>query len=205
MSANQSSYAGIWRRARSQFLLEDVEQQVRSRRPEQQDIVARFHRAAVRRTSVADGAFRLAQHRLGDAYRDAARLFIVAAVAAHDVAADPRAVLADSHSPWEALASLSGRAAIADLPSEVEAARKILDSEYEPLAFDRARPEQLPGPAKNHTGRAGLAARGTGRPAHGERDPRRAPGARLAAFGNCGRGGGAQRLEARGGAPITSR
>ena len=144
MSARQPSGAGIWRRARSRFLMEDVEQQVRSRSPERQDVVARYHRAAVRRTSVADelsDARSIASAML--LYRDAVRLFIVAAVTAHDTASDPRALLAEADSPWEALASLSRRAAIAEPPAEVGAARKILDSEHEPLIFDESHPEQV--------------------------------------------------------------
>ena len=141
---NQPSRAGLWRRARDQFLLEDVEREVRSRRPEQQALVGSYHRAAARRAGVADDladARSMASSML--LYRDAVRLFIAAAVTARDVAADPRALLADTDSPWEALKGLSRRAAIGELPREVEAARKILDSVHEPLVFDESAPEQL--------------------------------------------------------------
>jgi hypothetical protein len=126
------------------FLLEDVERQVRSRRSEQQAVVGRYHRAAARRAAIAaelSDTNGIASSML--LYRDAARLFIVAAVTAHDVAADPRALLADTDSPWEALAGLARRAAIAAPPPEVEAARKILDAAHEPLVFDESAPEQL--------------------------------------------------------------
>lgn len=135
----------IWRRARDRFLLEDVEREVRSRRPDQQAVVARYHRAAVRRAEAADDLFGA---RIGASsmllYRDAVRLFIAAAVTAHDGGADPRAVLADENSPWEALAALSRRGVIAEPPREVQAAREILGAaEHEPLIFDESAPEQL--------------------------------------------------------------
>jgi len=134
----------IWRRARNHFLLADREDQVRTRPPEQQAVVARYHRAAVERAAVADD--------LWDArgtvssmllYREAIRLFIAAAVTAHDASSDPRAVLADAESPWEALANLWRRGAIAEPPRQIEAARKILTADREPLAFDDTAPEQL--------------------------------------------------------------
>jgi hypothetical protein len=136
--------AGIWRRARDRFLLEDVERQVRSRLPEQQAVVRRYHRAAARRAADADELADLRSMASSMVlYRDAVRLFIAAAVTAHDIAADPRALLADTDSPWEALAGLWRRKVIAEPPREVEVARKILDAEHEPLAFDQLAPEQL--------------------------------------------------------------
>jgi hypothetical protein len=143
-TAQQTPRAAIWRRARDHFLLEGIERQVRTRRPEQQALVARYHRAALERAAVADD--------LWDArgtvssmllYREAIRLFIAAAVAAHDPSSDPGTVLADGNSPWEALADLSRRALIAEPPGEVEAARKILTASREPLVFDETAPDQL--------------------------------------------------------------
>src|SRR5438270_6820769 len=102
--ANQTARAGIWRRAREQLLLEDGERQVRTRTPEQQTTIAKYHRAAAQRAAVAD--------ELSDArsvvssmvlYREAIRLFIGAAVTAHDAASQPRELLADADSAWEAL------------------------------------------------------------------------------------------------------
>jgi hypothetical protein len=135
---------GIWRRARDHFLLEDVERQVRSRLPERQAMVNRYYRAAARRAAVAAelaDAHSMASSML--LYRDAVRLFIAAAVTAHDVAADPGALLADANSPWEALAGLSRRAAIEQPPRAVEAAREIVDTNHAPLVFDESAPEQL--------------------------------------------------------------
>jgi len=143
-TAQQAPRAAIWRRARDRFLLENIERQVRTRRPEQQAVVARYHRAALERAAVADD--------LWDArgtvssmilYREAIRLFIAAAVTAHDPAADPQAVLADADSPWEALADLSRRALIPEPPREIEAARKILAASRAPLIFDETAPDQL--------------------------------------------------------------
>ncbi len=143
--ANQPSRTGIWRRARDRFLLEDVEREVSSRRPEQQDVVARYHRAAALRAEAADDLFGARSSASSMIlYRDAVRLFIAAAVTAHDGSADPRAVLADENSPWEALATLSRRAVIAEPPREVQAAREILGAaEHEPLVFDESAPEKL--------------------------------------------------------------
>ena len=143
-TAQQNPRAAIWRRARDRFLLEGVERQVRTRRPEQQAVVARYHRAALERAAVADD--------LWDArgtvssmvlYREAIRLFIAAAVTAHDPSSDPAAVLADANSPWEALADLSRRALIAEPPAEVEAARKILTASRDPLVLDETAADQL--------------------------------------------------------------
>ena len=142
--AHPTSRAGIWRRAREQFLLEDSERQVRTRRPEQQDVVGKYHRAAAERAAVADdlsdGRSIVSSMLL---YREAIRLFIAAAVAAHDDASDPRAALADADAPWQALDTLSRRAAIGEPPRAVEASRKILAADHEPLVFDEAAPEQL--------------------------------------------------------------
>jgi hypothetical protein len=125
-------------------LLQHSERQVRTRPPEQQALVARYHRAALERAAVAadlwDARGTVSSMLL---YREAIRLFIAAAVTAHDASADPRAVLADADSPWEALANLSRRGLIAQPPREVEAARKILTADSEPLVFDEAAPEQL--------------------------------------------------------------
>ncbi len=136
--------ASIWRRLRDRFLLEEVEREVRARSPERQAMVNQYYRAAVRRAAVAAD--------LGDVssmassmllYRDAVRLLIASTVTAHDQAADPRAVLADNGSSWEALAGLARDKVIGQLPREVVAARKILDEAHEPLAFDESGPEQL--------------------------------------------------------------
>jgi hypothetical protein len=143
-TAPQPSHAPIWRRVRDRFFLENNERQVRTRRPEQQAVVARYHRAALERAAVADD--------LWDArgavssmllYREAIRLFIAAAATAHDASSDPRAVLADAESPWAALANLSGRGLIAEPPREVEETRKILAADREALVFDETAPEQL--------------------------------------------------------------
>ncbi len=139
-----AAFGVLWRRARARFLLEDVERQVRSQRPEQQAVVEKYHRAAAQRAAVADelsDSRRVASSML--LYGEAARLFIAAAVTAHDVACDPRALLADADAPWEALASLARRAAIGAPPREVEAARQILVAAREPLIFDESPPEQL--------------------------------------------------------------
>ena len=143
-SAHPTSPAGIWRRAWDHFLLEDRERQVRARSPEQQEVVGKYYRAALERAAVADD--------LSDArgivssmllYREAVRLFIAAVVTAHDAGADPRALLADADSPWQALARLSQEAAIAAPPGAIEASRKILAAKQEPLAFDELAPEDV--------------------------------------------------------------
>ena len=143
-TAPQPSRTPIWARARDHFFLGHSERQVRTRLPEQQAVVARYHRAALERAAVADD--------LWDArgtvssmllYREAIRLFIAAAVTAHDPSSDPGTVLADANSPWEALANLSSRALIAEPPREIEAARKILTASREPLVFDETAPDQL--------------------------------------------------------------
>lgn len=136
--------ASVWRRLRARFLLEEVERQVRARTPERQATVHRYYRAAVRRAAVAAD---LADVRSMPSsmllYRDAVRLLIASAVTAHDQAADPRAVLTDNSSSWEALAGLARDKVIEQPPRKLEAARKILDQAHDPLAFDESGPEQL--------------------------------------------------------------
>ena len=136
--------AGIWRRLRDRFLLEEVEREVRARLPERQAAVNRYYRAAVRRAAVAadlSDVRSMASSML--LYRDAVRLLIASVVTAHDRNADPRAVLADPSSSWEALAGLSRDKGIGPPPREVQAARKILDDAHDPLAFDESGPEEL--------------------------------------------------------------
>jgi hypothetical protein len=138
------SPAGIWRRVRDHFLLESSERQVRTRSPEQQEMVAKYHRAGVERSTAADdlsGASGIVSSML--LYREAARLFIAAAVTAHDAGANPRALLADADSPWEALANLLRQSAIPAPPAAVESCRKILTAKQDPLAFDEANPEDV--------------------------------------------------------------
>jgi hypothetical protein len=137
----ESAYRAVRARTRDLLLLDRAEREVRARRPEQQELVRRYHAAAVRRAAVAD---ELTDDRGAVAalvlYREAAALLVAALAVTRDPEASAGGVVTGV--PWDVLDELARAGAVPSPPTAIEEARRTLTA-VGPLVFDHIPASEL--------------------------------------------------------------